>query len=77
MNLSKETEQKIGELQKMEQNPQMYVQLKQLEIEMERLKVWDGRYPTYLFQNGAEKSPSLLLSLPQPAETSVVGATPQ
>ena len=58
---------KAYEIEKMEQNPEMYLQLKWVEIEQDRLKVWDGKYPTYLFQTGSESNtemPKLLLNMP-------------
>jgi hypothetical protein len=38
---------KAYELEKLTSNPEAYMGLKKLEIEMERLKVWDGAYPSY------------------------------
>lgn len=54
---------KSYELSKLQENPEGYLQLKQLEIEMERLKAWDGKYPNYLIQGNSEKN--LLLTTPQ------------
>ena len=45
-------------------------QLRQLEIEKDRVQKWDGRYPTYLFQTGGQGSmPQLMLNLPTPASS--------
>jgi len=40
---------KSYELEKLTANPEAYMALKRLEIDMERLKVWDGKYPAYYF----------------------------
>jgi regulator of protease activity HflC (stomatin/prohibitin superfamily) len=58
------------ELEVLQENPEAYIALKQLELEVQRLETWDGRYPTYLFQTGnsaAGDSPSMLLNLPTPS----------
>ena len=44
----------------------MYVTLKRLEIEREKLQKWDGRFPTYFL--GAAKTPDMLLQMPVAAE---------
>jgi hypothetical protein len=49
----KMAEAKAYEAQKATEAPEMYVRLKLLEVEMLRLKQWDGRYPAYLLQMGA------------------------
>ncbi len=60
---------KAYELQKLSENPAAYLALKGLEIEMERLRTWDGKYPSYLIQGGAGLGvPRLLLTTPKPVE---------
>lgn len=42
-------------------------QLRQLEIEKDRVQRWNGAYPTYLFQTGTQSSmPQMLMNLPSP-----------
>ena len=58
------------ELEVLHENPEAYMALKQLELEVQRLETWDGRYPTYLFQtgdSGADAAPGMLLNLPTPS----------
>ena len=58
-----------------ENNP-LFVQLKQLEVERDRIEKWDGRYPAYLMQLGPGQSgPQMLLQLP-PVSPTAVAATP-
>jgi regulator of protease activity HflC (stomatin/prohibitin superfamily) len=40
----------------------MYLSLKRLELEREKLQKWDGRFPTYFL--GAGQSPDLMLQMP-------------
>lgn len=54
---------KAYELQKLQENPEAYLALKQIEVELAKLEKWDGSYPSYLFQGGGEKQ-QLLLNLP-------------
>ena len=56
---------KAYELEKLQENPEAYLALKKLEVEMERLNRWDGKYPTTLFGDGllGEKS-QMLLNVP-------------
>ena len=42
-------------------------QLRQLEIEKDRVERWNGAYPTYLFQTGQSSMPQMLMNLPTPA----------
>jgi len=61
---------KAYELTKLSENPEAYLTLKSLEIEMKRLEAWDGKYPSYLIQGGGGGGlgvPNLLLTTPQPA----------
>jgi hypothetical protein len=50
--LRKLADAKAYEAQKAAESPDAYVRLKQLELEAQRLKQWDGRYPSYLVQLG-------------------------
>lgn len=55
---------KAYELERLQENPEAYLALKRLEIEMERLKSWDGKYPQVLLggsDNGS--APAMLLNL--------------
>ena len=56
---------KAYELEKLQENPEAYLSLKSLEIEMARLESWDGKYPHYLFQGGNGELPTLLMSTPK------------
>lgn len=54
---------KSYELEKLQENPEAYLALKQLEVELERLKAWDGKYPQLLF-NGETGMNPMILELP-------------
>lgn len=57
-------EAKAYEVEKMAENPDAYMQLKQLEIERIQAESWDGKYPYYLFNSGSEGNvPSLLMNV--------------
>lgn len=43
----------------------MYLALKRLEIEKEKLGRWDGKFPMYFMGSGKD-GPDLLLSVPAP-----------
>ena len=43
-------------------------QMRQLEIERDRVQRWDGRHPTYLFTSGGATPPSLMLQVPTPPD---------
>jgi hypothetical protein len=53
---------KSYEIDKAKMDSEMYVQLKRLELERDKLQKWDGRFPTY-FMGGA-KTPDMLLTMP-------------
>lgn len=55
------------EAEQAQENLELYVKLKQLEIEKERAAKWDGRYPVYYFGTGGASTPDLLLTMPAPA----------
>jgi len=54
---------KAYELQKLNENPEAYVKLKQLEIQQNALDVWDGRYPVFLMSG--DGGPNMLLTIPR------------
>lgn len=47
------------------ENMEMYLALKRLEIEKEKLGRWDGKFPMYFMGSGKD-GPDLLLSVPAP-----------
>lgn len=53
---------KSYEIDKAKMDSEMYVTLKRLEIERDKLQKWDGKFPTYFI--GAAKTPDMLLSMP-------------
>ena len=53
---------KAYELEKLTENPEAYLALKKLEVTMEGLKKWDGKYPQYMMGTG--DSPNLLMQIP-------------
>lgn len=66
---------KIAEATREAQSDPLFVQLKQFEVERDRIEKWNGEYPNYLFQmDSSSQSPSLMMSLP--AQTASVTKTP-
>jgi regulator of protease activity HflC (stomatin/prohibitin superfamily) len=57
---------KSYEIDKAKQDSEMYVTLKRLEIERDKLQKWDGRFPTYFL--GTAKTPDMLLQMPAASE---------
>lgn len=55
---------KAYELKKLQENPTAYLALKQLELQKEALKIWDGRFPQFLMSNGGQ-APNLLMDMPK------------
>ena len=56
---------KAYEIEKLAENPEAYMLLKQLAIEKERLKRWDGSYPQTLFSGSSEGGmPTMLMGMP-------------
>ena len=44
----------------------LFLQLKMLEVQQQRIEKWDGRYPSYLMQMGASTdTPNLLIEMPK------------
>ena len=58
---------KAYELEKLSENPEAYLALKNLEIEMERLQAWDGKYPQFLMGEKALMGGQTPLLLQMPA----------
>lgn len=57
-------EAKAFELEKLQENPEAYLSLKQLELQQRALEIWDGRYPLFLVGGDRGNVPNLLLTLP-------------
>jgi regulator of protease activity HflC (stomatin/prohibitin superfamily) len=55
---------KAYELEKAKANMDMYIQLKRIEIEKEKLDRWDGHWPAYFMASG-DKGPDMLMQVPQ------------
>lgn len=58
---------KSYEVQKATESPTVYLQLKSLDVEIEKWKRWDGKYPAYLMQFGAAASGPAGLWMQPPA----------
>jgi regulator of protease activity HflC (stomatin/prohibitin superfamily) len=59
---------RIFEIEKSAAQPEVYMKLKQLELQREMLTRWDGSFPRY-FMSAGSTSPNMLLQLP-PLESS-------
>ncbi len=68
---------KAYEMEKLAENPEAYILLKQLEIENNRLERWDGSYPQFLL-SGAQQGdmPTLFMGMPK-LDTAAVKAQPK
>lgn len=56
----------IAEATREAQADPLFLQIKMLEVQLERIEKWDGRYPTYLMQlDSADEGPQLLVKLPE------------
>ena len=53
---------KVYEIEKAKQDAEVYLALKRIELEKQKLEKWDGRFPTYFL--GAGQSPDMLLQMP-------------
>ncbi len=63
---------KAYEVEKLSQNPEAYILLKQLEIETTRLERWDGSYPQILLSGGSgQDMPALFMGMPKVDATAV------
>tara|TARA_Y100000034_G_scaffold117749_1_gene157572 strand:+ start:19660 stop:20721 length:1062 start_codon:yes stop_codon:yes gene_type:complete len=62
---------KAYEIEKATENLEFYLKLKELEVEMERLKRWDGKYPLYFMQmgRGSKDMPTIMIQPPKTSET--------
>jgi regulator of protease activity HflC (stomatin/prohibitin superfamily) len=57
---------KMAEATREAQSDPLFLQLKMLEVQQDRISKWDGKYPTYLMQlGGSEDGPQLLVQLPE------------
>ena len=55
---------KAYELEKLNENPEAYIALKTLEVQMQQIQTWDGKLPVTLFGGqGDGKSPTLLMNI--------------
>ena len=56
---------KVAEATREAQADPLFVKLRMLEVEKERIEKWDGKYPNYLMQlGGDDEAPTLLLGMP-------------
>ncbi len=70
---------KAYELEKLNENPQAYIALKNIEVMMQRMEKWDGKYPTFLMGDMAGldgQAPTLLLNVPVPPVTTAAPVAP-
>ena len=59
---------RIAEATREAQSDPLFLKMKMLEVEQDRIEKWDGHYPNYLMQMGSGgDSPQLLLEVPQAA----------
>lgn len=58
---------KSYELEKLQVNPEAYFSLKKIEVEMERLRRWDGKYPNVMVNGGGEDGSMTPVVVPVPA----------
>lgn len=64
--IRKVADAKAYEVSKAKESPEVYFQLKWIETELQKLKTWDGKYPSYLTQvgSGGTGSPGFFLTPP-------------
>jgi len=70
--IQKVADAKSYELEKLTANPEAYMALKKIEVDMERLKVWDGKYPVYYLggsEGGAGDNLNMFLPAPKVSST--------
>jgi hypothetical protein len=67
--MKKTADAKAYEAQKVNENPETYLRLRQLEVETQRWKQWDGRYPQYVLQMGGSPGSLGMMMPPLPAPT--------
>lgn len=58
--IKKVADARAYEAQKVSEQPETYLRLRQIETELLRWKQWDGRYPQYVLQMGGGSGPSSL-----------------
>jgi len=58
----------VAEATKQAGQDPLFLKLKQLEVESERIEKWDGKYPNTLMNLGREGAPNVLLNVPTPTE---------
>lgn len=56
---------KAYEIEKAQENKEIYLELKKLEIDKARLEKWDGKYPVYMMNSGGAP-PTMLMNMPAP-----------
>lgn len=63
---------KAYEIEKATENLEFYLKLKELEVEMEKLQRWDGKYPQYFMQMGGDSknTPHLMIQPPKTPDSS-------
>jgi regulator of protease activity HflC (stomatin/prohibitin superfamily) len=80
--IRKVADAKAYEVSKAKESPEVYFQLKWIETELQKLKAWDGKYPSYLMQvgSGGAGSPGFFLQppvMPDPWKKLPVSTTEQ
>lgn len=55
---------KSYEIDKAKEDGDMYIALKRIELEREKLRTWDGKFPLYYMGTGNQAGPDLLLQVP-------------
>jgi len=60
---------KAYELEKAKLDVELYTFLKRLELEKDKLKTWDGHFPSYYMGGNGNSSPDFLLQVPVPTIT--------
>lgn len=53
---------KAYEIEKAQENKEIYLELKKLEIDKARMEKWDGKYPVYLMGGG--EAPTMMMQMP-------------
>jgi hypothetical protein len=67
--MKKTADAKAYEALKANESPDTYLRLRQLEVETQRWKQWDGRYPQYVLQMGVTPGSLGMMMPPLPAPT--------
>lgn len=69
--IKKVAEAKAYEAQKVNENADTFLRLRQIEADILRWKQWDGRYPQYVLQMGTSPSTAAVMLPPLPAPEAV------